>query len=111
MQGAVTSIVPCDSFMASTSSDRFFRLHSTVSPPETEGKLQVDRAEVLGSLYMKSVPTAVAVDHCSRESLMDISKSNEESGEGDPFDAMQDISDDEDNGEKQMRRRRPRSTN
>jgi len=103
IQGAVSDLVPTSSFLASTSQDRFFRLHSTVPPPEVAGKQQDERGEVLNSLYVKSIPTAVVIDP-----LGDISKAPDESllGEGqeDPWEGMRDISDDEERPRKTRRR-------
>ncbi|KAI5122941.1 hypothetical protein M0805_006823 [Coniferiporia weirii] len=63
LQGAVTALSPSPGgFLGSTSRDRFFRLHSTFPPPEIAGRSQDERGEVLGSNFMKSVPTAVVSD-------------------------------------------------
>jgi len=63
LAGAVTSVAPSPSpLLASTAQDRFFRLHSTFPPPATSGQQQEQHGEVIGSLYMKSIPTAVVWD-------------------------------------------------
>ncbi|KAH8117551.1 hypothetical protein DFH11DRAFT_1541795 [Phellopilus nigrolimitatus] len=63
LQGAVTSFASsAGGFLGSTSRDRFFRLHSTSPPPATAGQQQDGRGDVLGSLYMRSVPTAIVAD-------------------------------------------------
>lgn len=54
--------------MGSACRDRYFRLHSTFPPPINFGKQQDERGEVLGSLYMKTVPTAVVAVSGSYES-------------------------------------------
>lgn len=106
IQGAISDFVPTSSFLASTSQDRFFRLHSTVPPSEVAGQQQDERGEVLNSLYMKSIPTAVVVDP-----LDDASKGSDMSpvgeGEEDPWEGMRDLSDDEDNEKPRKMRRRP----
>lgn len=70
--------------MGSTCRDRYFRLHSTFPPPINSGKQQEERGEVLGSLYMKTVPTAVVAVSGSYES--DLHRDDE--------DEMQDDEDD-----------------
>lgn len=60
LQGAITSIAsPQNNFIASTSRDRFFRLHTAPPPPLTAGQQTEERGEVLGRLYTKSVSTSV----------------------------------------------------
>ena len=55
----MTSSASSPGFLASTSHDRYFRLHSTYAPPASEKANQEQRGEVLGSIYLKSTPTAV----------------------------------------------------
>lgn len=65
LQGAVNSLASSfasDGFLGSTSRDRFFRLHTTAPPPEIAGRNMEERGDVVGSVYMKSVPTAVVYD-------------------------------------------------
>jgi len=63
LSGSVDSLATADSntsVLASTSLDRYFRLHSTVPlPGEANGKLD-HKGHVIGKLYLKSMPTAVA---------------------------------------------------
>jgi len=46
--------------LASTSLDRYFRLHSTVPLPDEQGGKLDHKGHVIGKLYTKSTPTAVA---------------------------------------------------
>ncbi|KAL5490491.1 hypothetical protein ACEPAI_5324 [Sanghuangporus weigelae] len=70
LQGAVTSVAQSsNNFLGSTSRDRYFRLHSTFPPPAIAGGQQEERGAVLGTLYMKSVPTAAV---CAE--LVDVSR-------------------------------------
>lgn len=46
-------------FLGSTSLDRYFRLHSTPPPPILVNSNLDTRGEVLGSVYMNTIPTAV----------------------------------------------------
>ena len=45
--------------LASTSLDRYFRLHSTVPLPDVAGGKLDHKGHVIGKLYIKSTPTAV----------------------------------------------------
>lgn len=47
------------SVLASTSLDRYFRLHSTVPLPDGVGGKLDHKGHIVGKLYMKSTPTAV----------------------------------------------------
>jgi len=46
--------------LASTSLDRYFRLHSTVPLPDEAGGRLDHKGHIIGKLYLKSTPTAVA---------------------------------------------------
>jgi len=106
IQGAISDLVPLSSYLASTSRDRFFRLHSTVAPSDVAGKQQDQRGEVLGSLYVKSIPTAVVVDPLDDATeVSDDSRRGE--GEEDLWDGMREISDDDDDERPKRARRRP----
>ncbi|KLO07968.1 hypothetical protein SCHPADRAFT_880969 [Schizopora paradoxa] len=109
IQGTISDIVVTSSFLASTSQDRFFRLHSTVPPSETAGRNQDARGKVLSSLYMKSIPTAVALDPLDNTGEATDASPVRVSGEfdEDPWEGMQDLSDDEDNEKPRKMRRRP----
>ena len=47
------------SVLASTSLDRYFRLHSTVPLPDEAGGKLDHKGHVIGKLFLKSTPTAV----------------------------------------------------
>lgn len=61
----MTSLAVSGSCLASTSQDRFLRLHSTFPPPIQVGQSQEQKGEVLDKLYMKTVPTCVVADSSS----------------------------------------------
>ncbi|KAJ3515803.1 hypothetical protein NLJ89_g1522 [Agrocybe chaxingu] len=60
--GAVTSISPSPTVLASVSLDRNARLHSTFPPSLTPGNNQDGRGEVLDKWYLTTVPTVVVWD-------------------------------------------------
>ncbi|TBU50665.1 hypothetical protein BD309DRAFT_944433 [Dichomitus squalens] len=62
ISGAVTSVAPASSLMASASQDRYIRLHSTFGPPAEAGQQQEQKGDVLEKTYMKVVPTVVVWD-------------------------------------------------
>ncbi|EJD06028.1 uncharacterized protein FOMMEDRAFT_79434 [Fomitiporia mediterranea MF3/22] len=113
LQGAVTSLAPSsDGLLGSTCRDRFFRLHTTFPPPSVAGAQQEERGEVVGTLYMKSVPTAVV---CCEEDVTKAKKgrSDNEDSEGedgedeDVWADMQDVGEsDEEDGVRPKDKRR-----
>lgn len=60
--GAVTSIAPSPSLMASTALDRFSRIHSTFAPPPEAGQQQEKKGEILDKIFMTNTPTVVVWD-------------------------------------------------
>lgn len=48
--------------LASTSNDRYVRLHSTADPPAAAGDRQDTKGEVLAKVYVGAVPTAIMWD-------------------------------------------------
>ncbi|KAL5529045.1 hypothetical protein ACEPAG_5019 [Sanghuangporus baumii] len=117
LQGATTSVAQSsNNFLGSTSRDRYFRVHSTFSPPAIAGSQQEGRGETLGTLYMKSVPTAVVCDELmdTPRRAQQVEGQNEIVGErGDEEDKNDDVwatmrdvgeSDDEDEGRVQTKR-------
>lgn len=58
ISGSVTSLAPSPDGLASTSLDRFFRVHSTI-PPDSKSDT---KGLVLDRVYTKSIPTAVIWD-------------------------------------------------
>ena len=69
-------------FLGSTSQDRYFRLHSTFSPPESAGRNQENRGEILGSVFMKAVPTAIVCDATYQPPPRKHSEAAEDDGDG-----------------------------
>ncbi|KAG6818157.1 hypothetical protein H0H87_000062 [Tephrocybe sp. NHM501043] len=65
ISGAVVSIAPSTSFLASASLDRYVRVHSTFSPPKQVGQQQEHQGEVLDKIFMKSTPTVITWDHAT----------------------------------------------
>lgn len=104
LQGAMTSVASQSSdntsnagLMGSTCSDRYFRLHSTYPPPAVSGKQQEERGEVLGSLYMKTVPTAVVcVSNSTENNLLGDDEVEMENDEDDVWAKMDGADDSED---------------
>lgn len=68
--GAITSIAPAPSFLASGAEDRFLRLHSTF-PPASMGEQQEEKGQVLEKAYMKVMPTVVLWDGRSESAVPD----------------------------------------
>lgn len=101
--------------MASTSNDRYVRLHSTHSPPEVAGVRQHEKGEVLAKVYMGAVPTCILWDTLERAWDMGVKKrddggsgeesGSEEVGEDDVWAGMEDIGE-EDEDEASSRKRR-----
>jgi len=60
--GAVTSIAPSPSILASTALDRLSRIHSTFAPPSKAGQQQEKKGEILDKIFMTSIPTVVVWD-------------------------------------------------
>lgn len=120
LQGSITGLAPSPSssqtgFLGSTCRDRFFRLHSTFPPPEQAGKQQEERGEVLGELYMKSVPTAIAfgpsvgdADRTSmrRNTVDDEEMEQDDDGE-DVWAGLEDVEDSDEDSDKVSKKRRP----
>ncbi|KAI0748016.1 hypothetical protein C8Q80DRAFT_709953 [Daedaleopsis nitida] len=103
ISGAVSSVAPAQSFMASTSQDRFVRLHSTFGPPQEVGQQQDHKGDVLDKLYMKVTPTVVVWD--DRDAIGLATPDQEEEGGDDVWDTMQAVeSDDEDDGRQESRK-------
>jgi len=59
--GAVISLAPSSSVLASSSLDRYARIHSCFPPPQP-AQQQVHKGEVLEKIYMKSIPTVIVWD-------------------------------------------------
>ncbi|KAI0807128.1 WD40-repeat-containing domain protein [Fomes fomentarius] len=86
--GAVTSVAPARSFMASASQDRFVRLHTTFGPPAQEGQQQDQKGQVMDKLYMKVIPTVVIWDGEDASDRRPAER-DEEGGDDDVWNTMQ----------------------
>ncbi|KAF9030760.1 WD40-repeat-containing domain protein [Panaeolus papilionaceus] len=79
--GAVNSLAFSSSYLASTSLDRYLRVHSVVAPPLKPAAQQNERGEVLTKVYTTSTPTSVV---WNPRSLTTSEETNDqEAGEGD----------------------------
>lgn len=112
LAGAVTSVAPAATLLASVAEDRFLRLHSTHAPPAQAGGQQERKGEVLDRLYMQVKPTVVLWDgqpDVRGESGSSAADDVDSDGEGDDdgvWDKMEDVeSDEEAEGRKKSRQR------
>ena len=90
--------------LASTSLDRYFRLHSTVPlPDKADGKLD-HKGHITGKLYLKSTPTAVA---WADQGLTPPNKAadDDKTAEDTVWDDMERVSDDDENGRAKKRKK------
>ena len=62
LSGAITSIAPSPTVMASTALDRFVRIHCTPLPPQQAGQQVEKKGEILDKVYVKSIPTVIIWD-------------------------------------------------
>lgn len=88
LAGAVNTIAPSPSFLASGSQDRFLRLHSTFPPPAQAGQQQEKKGEILDKFYLKVVPTVVVAEHPG-EIVVSGASTDEESEQDDVWDQME----------------------
>ncbi|KAG5654514.1 hypothetical protein H0H81_001155 [Sphagnurus paluster] len=98
LAGAVTSLAPSPSFLASVARDRYVRIHSTFSPPQETGHQQERKGEVLEKLFMKSTPTVIAWDQSEDQ----VVASPHDAGDEDVWEAMEAVGGDseDDSGSK-----------
>ncbi|KAF9264728.1 hypothetical protein L218DRAFT_925228 [Marasmius fiardii PR-910] len=111
--GSVTSLTFAGGgIMASTSQDRYIRLHTTPLPPSEPRGQQPERGQIIDKVYMKSVPTVVVWDPSSVNAAKDVEKESEGGededveGDDDPEDlweGMEEIGDEQ--GESKRARR------
>jgi ribosome biogenesis protein NSA1 len=82
--------------LASTSNDRFIRLHSSAASPLVVGHRQEKKGEVLAKVYLGAVPTAVVWDGAETNwGTKDEEKDPEDDVE-DVWEEMQDIGEETD---------------
>lgn len=93
--GAINSIAASPTALASTSLDRYFRLHSTF-PPAEPGQQQDKKGQVLEKSYFKSIPTVVVWDQdiTTEESKGSPKQTNDEDEDDDVWDGMERVEDD-----------------
>ncbi|KAI0374780.1 hypothetical protein BV20DRAFT_986622 [Pilatotrama ljubarskyi] len=108
LAGAVSSIAPAHSLLASAAQDRFVRLHSTFGPPAEAGQQQEHKGEVLDKLYMKVIPTVIAWDGEKDDSKAGLDEEGAE-GEDDVWDAMPAAESDSEDEAKASRRKEKKS--
>lgn len=99
LAGAVTSIAPSPSVMASTALDRYTRIHSTFPPPQEMGQQQEQKGDVLDKVFMKSIPTVVVWD---QGEVADSATSVSQIDEDDVWEKMEHV-EDADDGETTVR--------
>lgn len=104
LAGAVTSIAPSPSVMASTALDRYTRIHSTFPPPSKMGQQQEQKGDVLDKVFMKSIPTVVVWD---QGEVTDSTTSVSQMDEDDVWGEMEHV-EDADDGEITVRTKRGR---
>lgn len=90
VSGSITSLAPSPEGLASTSLDRFFRLHSTV-PPDSKTD---QKGQVLEKVYAKTTPTVVIWDPTHEENIPVAENDSEEGDE--VWEGMQDVEDNSD---------------
>lgn len=109
LSGAITSIAPSPTFLASTALDRFARIHSTSSPPEHAGEQVVKKGDVLEKVYTKSIPTVIVwngdVSWLSEEN----DDSGDDSEDDDVWDGMEDVGISDDDEDIVSRRKRAKN--
>lgn len=109
LSGAITSIAPSPTFLASTALDRFARIHSTSSPPEHAGEQVEKKGEVLEKVYTKSIPTVIVwngdVSWLSEEN----DDSGDDSEDDDVWDGMEDVGISDDDEDIASRRKRAKN--
>ena len=92
--------------LASTSLDRYFRLHSTVPLPAEAGGKFDHKGHVIGKLYLKSTPTVVAWANQGLAPSNRAANDNDEAAEGTVWDNMERVSDAEDENSRAKKRQR-----
>ncbi|KAK0210700.1 hypothetical protein DFS33DRAFT_1405366 [Desarmillaria ectypa] len=107
MSGAVSSMAPSPTVLASTSLDRYFRLHSTAPPPSEIGQNSEERGQILDKVYSKSIPTVIVWDgDTAAASMADASASNEDDAVWNAMENIGERNDDSDSELNDTRRRK-----
>ncbi|KAG6889308.1 hypothetical protein C0995_001964 [Termitomyces sp. Mi166 len=63
ISGAVTSLAPSPTLLASTALDRFVRIHSTFPLTQQIGQQQEQKGQILVNVFMKCTPTVIVWDN------------------------------------------------
>ncbi|EIM89890.1 uncharacterized protein STEHIDRAFT_36630, partial [Stereum hirsutum FP-91666 SS1] len=97
ISGAITSLAPSPTHLASTALDRYTRIHSTFAPPAQAGQAQENKGQVLESVYVKSIPTVVVWDQDTDADEEDEVKNKGADGEDDEdlWEGMEDVEDED----------------
>ncbi|KAG6820606.1 hypothetical protein H0H93_014522 [Arthromyces matolae] len=67
LSGAVNSMAPSPTLLASTAQDHFVRIHSTFPLPQNIGNQQEQKGQVLEKVFMRSIPTVCVWDSFSKQ--------------------------------------------
>ena len=78
LSGAVTSIAPSPTVIASTALDRYARVHSLVSPPSIAGSHQETKGKVLEKVYVTSTPTVIIWDKTVNNNTLEQSSTHDD---------------------------------
>lgn len=107
LSGAVTSIAPSPTFMASVALDRFARIHSNPLPPKEVEQQVEKKGEVCDKVYTKSIPTVVIWDGDVADDEDMSPRRDEDSEEENVWDGMQNVgdSDEEDETDNRVKRK------
>ena len=95
LSGAVTSMAPSPTVMATTALDRFARIHSTSTLPRQADQQVGTKGEVVDKVYTKSIPTVVVWDSDVIDSDLyaDRQEGEDDSGDENVWDKMANIGD------------------
>jgi len=107
LSGAITSIAPSPTVMASTALDRFVRIHCTPLPPQQAGQQVEKKGEILDKVYVKSIPTVIIWDgDIARDLNVKPEEEKSDSEDGNVWDGMEDV--DDSDGDETGSRTRPK---
>ncbi|KAF9500916.1 WD40 repeat-like protein [Pleurotus eryngii] len=103
--GAVSSVAPSQSLMASASLDRYVRIHSIFAPPLQAGKAQDEKGDVLEKLFVTSIPTAIV---CDEEAMLpaDAEHQDEDEDDDDIWQNMEGVDDGQDEPQSRKQRKK-----
>lgn len=93
LSGAVTSLAPSPTCVASTCLDRFARIHSNTTPPQQVRGQVEKRGEVVDKVYTKSIPTIVVWDGDVSSASDRDAKQEDESGDDNVWGTLENVGD------------------